>query len=80
MKENDLLVLTADHGNDPTFPGSDHTREYVPLIAWSKRTEKSGGKDLGTRATFADIGQTILEALGSTEKQAIGTSFLKELA
>lgn len=80
MKENDLLILTADHGNDPTFPGSDHTREYVPVIAWSKKTEKAGGRDLGTRTTFADIGQTILEALGSEEKQPIGQSFLKELS
>lgn len=75
----DLLMLTADHGNDPTFPGSDHTREYVPIIAWSQKMQKQGGRDLGVRSTFADIGQTILEALGSEERQKIGQSFLAEL-
>jgi phosphopentomutase len=80
LKEGDLLLLTADHGNDPTFQGSDHTREYVPLLAWSHATEENGGKDLGIRSTFADIGQTILEALGSGEKQPIGKSFLGELS
>lgn len=79
FKEDDLLLISADHGNDPTFPGSDHTREYVPLLAWSRKTERDGGRDLGTRSTFADIGQTILEALGSPERQAIGKSFLTEL-
>jgi phosphopentomutase len=79
LRPDDLIMLTADHGNDPTFPGSDHTREYVPIIAWTKETEKRGGRDLGTRKTFADIGQTILEALGSKEKQKIGQSFLSEI-
>lgn len=79
LHESDLLLLTADHGNDPTFQGSDHTREYVPLIAWSKGTEARGGTDLGIRKTFADIGQTILEALGSSEKQKIGQSFLAQV-
>lgn len=77
---NDLLLMAADHGNDPTFPGSDHTREYVPVIAWSRGTESEGGANLGTRKTFADIGQTILDALGCRERQLIGTSFLDELA
>jgi len=58
LGERDLLLLTADHGNDPTFPGSDHTREFVPVLAWSRATEKSGGRDLGTLTTFADLGQT----------------------
>lgn len=75
----DLLLMTADHGNDPTFRGSDHTREYIPVIAWSRETENAGGQNLGTRKTFADIGQTILDALGCKEKQLIGTSFLSEL-
>jgi phosphopentomutase len=76
----DLFMITADHGNDPTFPGSDHTREFVPVIAWSRSTEERGGQNLGTLETFADLGQTILEALGSTEKQAIGQSFLSRIA
>jgi phosphopentomutase len=80
LGERDLLLLSADHGNDPTRPGSDHTREYVPVLAWSRATEKRGGQDLGTLSTFADIGQTILEALGAPERQKIGRSFLGELA
>ncbi len=72
----DLLLLTADHGNDPTFPGSDHTREYVPLIAYRPSAK---GKNLGTRSTFADIGATILEALQCEEKLPIGKSFYQEL-
>lgn len=79
LTEKDLVILTADHGNDPSFHGTDHTREYVPVIAWTRATEKFGGNDLGIRATFADMGQTILEALGAKEKQKIGTSFLAEL-
>ncbi len=75
----DLFLITADHGNDPTREGSDHTREYVPVLAWSRETESRGGHDLGIRATFADLGQTILEALGSPERQKIGTSFLARL-
>ncbi len=76
----DLLLMTADHGNDPSFPGSDHTREYVPVIAWTKATEQNGGRDLGVLKTFADLGQTTLGALGCPEKQAIGTSFLSRLS
>ncbi len=72
----DLLLLTADHGNDPTFPGTDHTREYVPLIAYRPG---SPGKNLGTRSTFADIGATILAALRCEEKLPIGKSFYQEL-
>ncbi len=61
MGPEDLLLITADHGNDPTFPGSDHTREYVPLLAWRR-----GGAavDLGTRATLADCGATAGAWLG----------------
>jgi phosphopentomutase len=59
MKDGDLLILTADHGNDPTFPGSDHTREYVPLLVYGPAAK--AGVDLGTRGSLADIGQTIAE-------------------
>lgn len=79
LRDGDLLILSADHGNDPTARGSDHTREYVPIIAYSKRTASEGGKDLGVRNSFADIGQTVLEALGVKEKQNIGQSFLGAL-
>ncbi len=72
MKEGDLLILTADHGNDPTFPGSDHTREYVPLLVYGKTAKP--GVDLGTRGSLADIGQTIAENFGI--KLPAGESFL----
>lgn len=62
MKETDLLLITADHGNDPTITSTDHTREYVPFLMTSKAFV--GGKALGDRPTFADIGATILEAFG----------------
>jgi phosphopentomutase len=76
MRDDDLFVITADHGNDPTFPGSDHTREYAPLLVYGKSA--LAGVDLGTRASLADIGQTIADNFGL--KLADGTSFLSELA
>ncbi|MDE5547031.1 MAG: phosphopentomutase [Anaeroplasmataceae bacterium] len=75
MKDDDLLMITADHGNDPTWTGTDHTREYVPIFVYGK-TLKSG--NLGTRKTFADLGQTIA-ANFDVKPQHIGTSFLKDL-
>ncbi len=75
MNENDLLILTADHGNDPTKDGSDHTREYVPLIVYGKNAKP--GVDLGTRDSLADIGQTIADNFGIN--LAAGTSFLCDL-
>ncbi|MEO8648404.1 MAG: phosphopentomutase, partial [Acidobacteriota bacterium] len=62
MRPDDLLILTADHGNDPTKEGSDHTREYVPLIVYGENAKP--GVDLGTRGSLADIGQTIAENFG----------------
>jgi len=62
MRDDDLLILTADHGNDPTFPGSDHTREYVPLLVYGKSAKT--GVNLGARQSLADIGQTIAENFG----------------
>lgn len=76
MDSDDLLIITADHGNDPTFPGTDHTREFVPLLAYSPRFES--GKDLGTGSTFADIGATIAENF-SVPMPEFGTSFLSKL-
>ena len=75
MKDDDLLIITADHGNDPTWKGTDHTREYVPLFVYNKLLK---GGNLGTRNTFADIGQTIAENF-EIKGQKIGKSFLKEL-
>ncbi len=63
LAEDDLLVITADHGCDPTFPGTDHTREYVPLLVYAKHQEP---RPLGTRETFADVGTTVLELFGLT--------------
>ena len=68
----DAVFITADHGNDPTMPGTDHTRECVPLLAFGPAVTPA---DLGTRASFADLGQTIAEGLG-LPALATGTSFL----
>ncbi|MDR6998621.1 phosphopentomutase [Neobacillus niacini] len=76
MKEDDLLIITADHGNDPTAPGTDHTREYVPLLVYSKTMEQ--GKELPLRETFADIGATVAENF-HVKMPNYGKSFLSEL-
>ncbi|QKS71024.1 phosphopentomutase [Paenalkalicoccus suaedae] len=76
LKENDLLIITADHGNDPIHHGTDHTREYVPLLAYSKRFKE--GASLGTRKTFADIGATVADNF-DVKMPEHGTSFLNEL-
>lgn len=80
LHDNDLLVLTADHGNDPTYKGTDHTREYVPLIAYSHSFIKSSRdkKRLADRETFADLGATILDNF-KLQPSLPGTSFLKDL-
>jgi phosphopentomutase len=75
LEDGDLLIITADHGNDPTYPGTDHTREYVPLIALVKG--QTTGTDLGTRASFADVGATVADFFGL--EWPIGTSFLAKL-
>lgn len=76
LKEDDLLIITADHGNDPVHHGTDHTREYVPLLVYSKGMEE--GKELPVRKTFADIGATVAENF-EVKMPEHGTSFLKEL-
>lgn len=76
MTEDDLLIITADHGNDPTYKGTDHTREYVPLLVYSPRFAE--GKELPLRKTFADIGATVAENFGVTKPEH-GTSFLSDL-
>ena len=73
LKPTDLLVVTADHGNDPTTPSTDHSREYVPVLLYGAGVR--GGADIGTRATFADLGQTIGEVFGAPPLPN-GASFL----
>lgn len=75
MHEDDLLLITADHGNDPVHHGTDHTREIVPLLAYSKST---GSAPLGTRKTFADIGATVADNFRLSMPK-YGTSFLQQL-
>ena len=78
LGEDDLLILTADHGNDPTYTGTDHTREQVPFIAYSPSME--GGKDLGSADTFAVIGATVADNFGvKMPEGTIGTSVLNEM-
>jgi phosphopentomutase len=76
LRRDDLLVITADHGNDPTTPSTDHSREHVPILLAGDRV--AAGTDIGTRSTFADLGQTLAEnfAVGPL---AHGTSFLAEI-
>ena len=75
MDQGDLVIITADHGNDPTYPGTDHTREYAPLIAFGKSAR--AGVSLGTRNSLSDIGKTIAENFGLS--LPAGKSFLAEI-
>ena len=77
MVEGDLLVITADHGCDPTTASTDHSREYAPLIAKMKGVD--AGVRLGTRATFSDVGETVLDFYGIPGRCGRGTSFLAEV-
>ncbi len=74
-RKDDLIIITADHGNDPTWTGTDHTREYVPLVVHSKTTI---GGPLGTRKSFADVGAAIAQNF-NVESPKIGESFLEEI-
>jgi phosphopentomutase len=76
LGREDVLVVTADHGNDPTTPSTDHSREYVPIMVAGATVRAD--VDLGTRSTFADLGQTIAELFG-VRALVHGTSFLKDL-
>ncbi len=76
LAADDLLLITADHGNDPTTPSTDHSRESVPILAFTFRSR--GGRGLGVRATFADCGKTVAEYFGVPSELA-GTGFLKEI-
>lgn len=78
MREEDLLIITADHGCDPLTPSSDHSREYVPMLIYGNSIKS--GVDLGTRDSFADISATILEYFGVDQKDTKGNSFLKAVS
>jgi phosphopentomutase len=88
MDTRDLLIITADHGNDPTFRGTDHTREYVPLLMWGSSSSAAdmnnesypfkANRNVGTRGSLADIGQTIAENFGL--RLEAGTSFLNQIS
>lgn len=77
MVDGDLLIITADHGCDPTTPSTDHSREYTPLIAKIKGLDR--GVPLGVRTTFGDIGETVLDFYGLADRCGRGTSFLSEV-
>ena len=76
LKKEDLLMITADHGCDPSTPSTDHSREYTPLVAWSPSVFP--GTNLGTHSTFADIGATVVDFFG-LENHTDGSSFLPEI-
>jgi phosphopentomutase len=76
MSDGDLLFITADHGNDPTTPGTDHTREYVPILGWGPGMKHS--VDLGTRSSFADFAETVLDIF-KLRRMGSGISFWPEL-
>jgi len=76
LRETDLLIITADHGNDPTTPSTDHSREHVPILLTGARVRT--GVNLGTRSTFADLGQTLAANFG-VGPLACGVSFLEEI-
>lgn len=78
LRKDDLLILTADHGNDPSYSGTDHTREYVPFLAYSKNMDKGGA--LENQDTFAVIGATVADNFGvKMPEHTIGSSVLKQL-
>ena len=72
------MIITADHGCDPSTPSTDHSREYVPMLIYGSNVK--GGVDLGTRDSFADISATVLDYLGVDQKDTKGKSFLKEVS
>lgn len=77
MRDDDLLIVTADHGCDPATPSTDHSREYVPVLCYGKQVKQNN--NLGTRFCFGSIGKTILENFEVDSKHLHGTSFLKDI-
>ncbi|NLC65772.1 MAG: phosphopentomutase [Clostridium sp.] len=76
LKDDDILIITADHGCDPTTPSTDHSREYIPILVYGKNIKP--GVDIGVRESFSDIGKTVLDYL-DIENKLYGKSFLKEI-
>jgi phosphopentomutase len=77
LNEEDMLIITADHGCDPSTPGTDHTREYIPLLIYGQKFKQA--VDLGIRSTFADIGASIIDYFG-LPAWPVGTSFMQQVA
>lgn len=77
LKGNDILILTADHGNDPTDDSTDHSREYVPLLTYSPNGKRN--VDVGIRSSFADLGKTVVEYFGFPKNELDGSSFLTSI-
>ena len=78
LRDDDVLIITADHGCDPSTPSTDHSREYTPMVIYGKSIKD--GVNLGTRESFADIGSTVLEYFGEDDSSVYGTSFLGEVS
>lgn len=76
LRDDDILIITADHGCDPSTPSTDHSREYVPMVAYGKKIKSNN--NLGTRETFSDVAATILEYF-NVSQQVAGRSFLKDI-
>ena len=76
MRSGDILMITADHGCDPGYPGTDHTREYIPFLVYGK--DIRAGVNLGTRRTFSDIAATILDLFGIGQETS-GESFKDQI-
>ncbi len=77
MREDDVLLITADHGCDPSTPSTDHSREFTPMLIYGKKI--ASGVDLGVRPSFADISATVLDFFGVPQEGTSGESFLKEV-
>ena len=77
MQPGDVLMITADHGCDPSTPSTDHSREYIPLLVYGR--EIKAGINLGTRKSYADESKTILEMFGIADTKTDGESFLSEI-
>ena len=77
LKDDDLLIITADHGCDPKTPSTDHSREYVPMLMYGKNVKPV---NLGTLPTFSDIAATVLDVFGVKKEGVDGTSFLPKVS